>query len=121
MLEKLKNIEALVFVGGFAFYKQGLKNNYNDVDVVVNDKNFMDGLEWFESNSFYSESGIKSFFILGDFKLDIFYQKDLPDFEIIDGFRCQTIESAKKHYDEMYKKAADIWKPVIENKAKILL
>ena len=35
MLEKLKQIENLVFVGGFAMTKLGIKESYSDIDIVV--------------------------------------------------------------------------------------
>ncbi len=121
MLEKLKNINELVFVGGFAFYKQGLKSNYNDIDLVVTNKDFLQGLPWFISNSVYSISKEKSFLIRPEISLDIFYEKNLPEYEIIDGFKCQTIESAKKHYERIYATADFVWKPIIEEKLKIFL
>lgn len=121
MLEKLKNIEDLVFVGGFALCKQGLKSNYNDIDLVVTDKDFLQGLAWYRSNSVYSESKEKAILILPELSLDIFYETKLPEFDIIDGFKCVSIEAAKKHYERIYEIADFVWKPIIEEKLKIFL
>ena len=54
MLEELKNIEDLVFVGGFAMYKLGLKESYSDLDVVVTSKEFLNDITWYETDSAFS-------------------------------------------------------------------
>ena len=74
MLEDLKHIENLVFVGGFAMHKLGIKENYSDIDIVVTDKDFLKGITWYETDSAFSGTGIRGFLLYGDIKLDVFLE-----------------------------------------------
>lgn len=120
MPENLKNIEDLVFVGGFAMYKLGLKESYSDLDVVVTTKESLSGVTWYETDSAFSGSGIRGFLIYNGIKLDIFLESALPEFEIIDGFKVQTKKSMGEYYEKIYNFVKDYWKKDIENKLKLL-
>ena len=82
MLEELKNIEDLVFVGGFAMHKLGLKESYSDLDVVVTSKEFLNDITWYETDSAFSGSGIRGFLIYNGIKLDIFLESALPQVKL---------------------------------------
>ena len=120
MLEELKNIEDLVFVGGFAMHKLGLKESYSDLDVVVTSKEFLNDITWYETDSAFSGSGIRGFLIYNGIKLDIFLESALPEFEIIDGFKIQTKKSMREYYEKIYNFVKEYWKKDIENKLKLL-
>ena len=120
MLEKLKQIENLVFVGGFAMTKLGIKENYSDIDIVVTDKDFLKGIIWYETDSAFSGTGIRGFLFDGEIKLDIFLENKLPEFEVIEGFKIQTKKSMREYYEKIYNFVKDYWKQDIENKLKLL-
>ena len=120
MLEELKNIEDLVFVGGFAMHKLGLKESYSDLDIVVINKDFLKGVTWYETDSAFSGTGIRGFLFDGEIKLDIFLENKLPEFEIINGFKIQTKKSMREYYEKIYNFVKEYWKKDIENKLKLL-
>lgn len=119
MLELLKQKENLVFVGGFAFFLHGLKKDYKDVDIVVTDLEGIPGVTKFITKSHFSKSG-KRASLEKDIYVDIFIEKELPEFEIINGFRVQTKESLINYFEELLSKVDKFWKPIIKSKLKIL-
>ncbi|MGL5233836.1 MAG: hypothetical protein ACRC8Z_03640 [Empedobacter falsenii] len=119
MLEILKNKENLVFVGSFALVQHGLKSSYTDYDVVVTDLEGLPNAIEYNTDSKFSNSGERAY-IISNPKVDIFIENELPEFEIINGFRVQTIESMRYYYYVLRRKVDDHWKREINEILKLL-
>lgn len=119
IVKELSKKENLVFVGGFAMKMHGLKDNYNDLDVVVTDLEGLKNYIEYPTDSVFSKSG-KRAFIPGETKIDIFIENELPEFEIINGFKVQTIKSMTEYYERIYPLVKCFWKKDIEEKLKLL-
>lgn len=118
-LKELSQKEDLIFVGGFAMNMHRLKETYGDVDVVVTNLNgIVDYIEY-KTDSAFSSTG-KRAFINSNPKVDIFIENSLPEFELIDGYKVQTIKSMIEYYERIYPLVKEYWKPYIKNKLKIL-
>lgn len=120
MLEKLKLIENLVFVGGFAAHKHGKKKEYSDIDIVILDENDLPFLKLYNTDSKFSKSGKRGFYVDGNIKLDVFIEEKLPEYTTIDGFKCQTLESIINYYENIYTFVDNHWKNAIDEKLKLL-
>jgi hypothetical protein len=96
ILEKLSKINEVVFVGGTSEYIQGIKDNLNDIDISINNieplKEFGYVFKGFD-DSFYGLSGNRAFIPLDNVLIDIFIDDVQPEFTIINGFKCETIQS----------------------------
>lgn len=96
ILNKLSKIENLIFVGGASEYIQGVKHELRDIDVVVTDIDELKKIGYVfsvDSDLFYGLSGRRAVIKLKNVLIDIFIEDHLPDSIIVDGFRCETIES----------------------------
>lgn len=95
-LNKLSLIDDVIFVGGTSEYIQGFKDQLNDIDISINN---IDSLKEFGyvhksvDNSFYGLSGNRAFIPLKSVLIDIFVDEVKPEFIVVNGFKCQTIES----------------------------
>lgn len=118
MLELLKLKKDLVFVGGFAMVLHGLKAEYTDIDAVVRNLDGLGKVFSYKTDSSFSKSG-KRGFIPGSIKIDIFIEKELPKYQIIDGFKVQTISSMKAYYEQI-KPSNDHWKKHIQERLELL-
>lgn len=119
MLGKLSNKEDLVFVGGIAMFLHGLKEHYNDIDVVVTNLNGLANYIEYDTDSKFSGTGMRAF-INSTPKVDIFIEYAIPEFEIIKGMKVQTIESMLEYYERIYPLVKEQWKSDIEQKLKML-
>ena len=118
-LKELSQKEDLIFVGGFAMNMHRLKETYGDVDVVVTNLNgIVDHIEYKTDSAF--SSTWKRAFINSNPKVDIFIENSLPEFELINGYKVQTIKSMIEYYERIYPLVKEYWKPYIKNKLKIL-
>lgn len=96
MIDKLSKIENLVFVGGTSEYIQGVKDKLNDIDIVVLNIEDLENFGYihkFELDLFYGLSGNRGVILKKDLLIDIFIEKKLPYYTIINGKKCQTIDS----------------------------
>jgi hypothetical protein len=108
--------EKTVIVGGAAMFHHGLVDSYNDIDVVVTDINDIEGLNYFESNSTLTKSGKRAYVD----NVDVFIEDELPEYEVINGFKIATIESMAKYYREVIDRSDGYIKEFATNKLKIL-
>lgn len=95
-LQKLSEIEDVIFVGGTSEYIQGYKEELNDIDISITDIKLLNKFGYVHTsfdNSFYGLSGNRAFIPLKSVLIDIFVDKVKPEFIVINGFKCQTIES----------------------------
>jgi hypothetical protein len=81
-----------------------LREEPNDIDVVVTS---LDGLEGFgeiicyESKGLYSENAKRCYIKNSDGKIDIWVRDKLPEWEIINGVKYQTIDAQLKYYHKI--------------------
>lgn len=95
-LEKLALIEDVVFVGGASEYIQGYKLELNDIDVSITNIKPLSNFGYVHTsfdNSFYGLSGNRAFIPLKSVLIDVFVDEVKPEFILVNGFKCQTIES----------------------------
>lgn len=96
--ELLKNLAAIndvIFVGGTSEYLQGIKKELNDIDISIIDLKLLNGFGYIHTNfdhAFYGLSGHRGFIPLKHVLIDIFIDEK-PEYVIINGFRCETVES----------------------------
>ena len=96
MIDKLSKIENLVFVGGTSEYIQGIKNELNDIDISVKNTEFLNKFGYVHknfNNSLYGLSGNRGFIKTKNFIIDIFIDDKRPNYIIINGKKCETLDS----------------------------
>ena len=118
-LKTLSKKEDLVFVGGVAMKIHGLKENYNDIDVVVLNLEGLKNYVEYDTVSKFSQTG-KRAFIDSQPKIDIFIEKELPEFELINGLKVQTVKSMTEYYEKIYPLVTEHWQKQIDEKLKLL-
>lgn len=119
-LEQLKNKEDLVFVGGFAMWKHGIKDCYSDIDIVVKNLDGIENHTVYETDSKFSKSGKRAFVKTGEIAIDIFIEDDLPEFETIDGCKVRTIKSMIDYFENLLPQVTEHWQNFINQNLKIL-
>ena len=88
----------MVFVGGVSLRHLLPTIPVRDIDIVVNS---LDGLDVFgeiitwETKSPMSLSGQRAHIKRDDYNIDIFIEPNLPEYDLIDGVKFQTIEKFK--------------------------
>lgn len=87
----------LVFVGGFAMFKHGLKSNYRDVDVVVQTLSGLESATTYTTDSLFSTSG-KRAGLKAELFIDIFIEEKLPESIQIGPYRVATIAALTQYY-----------------------
>lgn len=95
-LNRLAKIEDVIFVGGTSEYIQGFKNELNDIDISITNTEPLNEFGYVHSsfdNSFYGLSGNRAFIPLPSVLIDVFVDNIKPEFVLVNGFKCQTIES----------------------------
>lgn len=124
LIKKISRMDnGVVFVGGVSEVKHGIRKKTKDVDIVVQSLSGLEAfgvLKYWITDSAVSKSGKRAFIERLDFNIDIFVEDDLPEWELIDGVKCQTIKSMISHYLEAEKKASGRLKEIINGKLKRL-
>lgn len=95
-LNKLSKIEDVIFVGGTSEYIQGYKNELNDIDISVTNISPLNEFGYIHKSfdsSFYGLSGNRGIIPLPNVLIDIFIDIFKPEYVMVNGFKCQTIES----------------------------
>lgn len=95
-LNKLSQIEDVIFVGGASEYIQGYKDELNDIDISVTNVVPLNEFGYIHTsfdNSFFGLSGNRAFIPLKSVLIDVFVDKIKPEFILVNGSKCQTIES----------------------------
>lgn len=95
-LNKLALIDDVVFVGGASEYIQGFKDELNDIDISITNIKPLNEFGYIHTsfdNSFYGLSGNRAFIPLKSILIDIFVDEVKPEFILVNGFKCQTIQS----------------------------
>ena len=98
-LNRLALIDDVVFVGGASEYIQGYKDLLNDIDISVTDIAPLNEFGYVHQgfdNSFYGLSGNRAFIPLKSVLIDVFVDEVKPEYILVNGFKCQTIESMIK-------------------------
>lgn len=116
---ELSKKENLVFVGSVAMNLQGINISPKDIDIVVTDLTGLKNYIEYSTDSKFSSSG-KRAFILGEINIDIFIEDQLPHFNIINGFKCVSLESIQVHYLNIYDAVDSYWKRIINKKLNLL-
>ena len=100
VLNKLSEIEDVIFVGGTSEYLQGVKNRLNDIDIRITNIDYLKNIGYvhrFDLKLFYGLSDNRGVIKLKDFLIDIFIEKDKPDYILINNkYKCETIDSMIK-------------------------
>lgn len=101
-----------VVVGSTALYIQGLHIKApNDLDIVVCNTDglgFEKDLIHYNTDSKYSLSGKRACIMQdGITIIDIFVEYSLPEFEILNGIRIETLEAMQLYYENLLKKVAE--------------
>lgn len=91
----------LVYVGGFAMWLYGLRVSYSDLDVVVTDLKGLEGAKCYSTPSPHSISGKRAHLVSDKIKIDIFIESNLPEWQMVKGFKCQTVPSMISHYERL--------------------
>lgn len=92
----------VVFVGSVSLRHLLPTISVRDIDIVVNS---LDGLDAFgeitiwETKSPMSLSGQRAHIKRDDYNIDIFIESNLPEYNLIDGVKFQTIEKYKSHIE----------------------
>ena len=112
----------IVFVGGVAMMIHGINHTPKDIDIVVNNLSGLDQkAKSYETTSKFSISG-KRAFINKKHDVDIFIEKELPEFTIIEGMKVRTIESMINHNEKLYHQVDKYWQNrILERLAKLKL
>lgn len=108
--------EKTVIVGGAAMFHHGLVDSYNDIDIVVTNIDGIEGLNKFDSKSTLTKSGKRAYLD----NVDVFIEDELPDYDVINGFKIATIESMEKYYKDVIDRSDGHIKEFAINKLKIL-
>jgi len=95
----------VVFVGSLVYSVNGeLDKSPNDIDIVVTS---LDGLERFgevicyDSVSVFAKDSKRCIIEGNEVLIDIWLRDELPEWEIIDGIKYQTVVSQIKHYQDI--------------------
>lgn len=97
-------------------YLYGFKKDYSDIDVVVQNLDGLPELVRYKTDSAFSRSGDRAFGFIADKKLDVFIEKELPEFQVKGGFKVQTIESMIAYYEKIFPVVKEHWKEgIIKN------
>ena len=103
LINKISEVkEDVVFVGSLSLWNLKLITDPHDIDIVVNN---LDGLEMFgkidtwESTSAMSVSGKRACIKREDYTIDIFIENVLPEFNVTNGIKFQTLDNLKHHID----------------------
>ncbi|MCQ4139229.1 hypothetical protein [Chryseobacterium sp. EO14] len=95
ILQELASIHDVVFVGGTSEYLQGIKSELNDIDISIPDTFPLKKIGYvfhFYRNNFYGLSGNRGVIKLKNVLIDIFIDNP-PEYIIVNGFKCETIQS----------------------------
>ncbi|WP_294304912.1 hypothetical protein [uncultured Chryseobacterium sp.] len=95
ILHNLASISDVIFVGGTSEYLQGIKTELNDIDISISDLKLLNGFGYIHKNfdnAFYGLSGHRGFIPLENALIDIFIDKN-PDYIMVNGFKCETVQS----------------------------
>ena len=96
----------LVIVGGTAQVFFGKKETAKDIDIVVTEfhRDFftLGKVSFWKTNSPLSASGKRAFIKRGDFNIDIFIEKKLPNYFGLKEIKYETIESMIEYYERIY-------------------
>lgn len=114
----------LVVVGSTALSLRGLSDRPpKDLDLIVGSLNGLDNYEitTYETRSVFSGSGRRAFVSLEQtgFIFDIFVESEIPDFDIINGVRVVSVESALRYYRAILPAVDAYHKPAILKYIKI--
>lgn len=117
--------ENTIFVGGVSFEKHGLKHTAQDIDIVVQD---LTGLEFlgpifeYTTTSKFSKSGKRAHIETSKgILIDIFIEAELPEHNLLDGLKCETLDSLRNHFKALQQEVLGThWSASIENKLKLL-
>lgn len=96
IIKKLSEIEDVIFVGGTSEYLQGIKDTLNDIDISIGCTNSLNEFGYVHksfNNSIYGLSGNRGLVKTKNFIIDIFIDDVKPDYIVIDGKKCETIDS----------------------------
>ena len=125
MIELIKKIseakEDVVFVGSVSLWNLNLITDPHDIDIVVNNLN---GLEEFgeidiwETKSPMSISGKRACIKREDYTIDIFIEETLPDYNISDNIKFQTLDDLKAHIELVINSSEGVLKNVVIEKKK---
>ena len=100
VLNKLSEIEDVIFVGGTSEYIQGIKEELNDIDIRITNIDYLKSIGYvhkFNLKLFYGLSDNRGVIKLKDFLIDISIEKDKPDYILINNkYKCETIDSMIK-------------------------
>lgn len=118
-ISELSKKTNLVFVGSTALKLRGINIIPKDIDIVVTDLTGLENCIEYTTTSKFSSSG-KRAFIRGEINIDIFLEDQLPHFNLINGYKCVTIESTKDYYLSIYDTVDEYWKKKINEKLNLL-
>lgn len=96
IIEKLSEIEEVVFVGGTSEYLQGIKDTLNDIDISVSCTNSLNKFGYVHksfNNSLYDLSGYRGFVKTKNFIIDIYIDIKRPEYILVNNKKCQTVDS----------------------------
>ena len=97
IIEDLSKIKDLTFVGGTSEYLQGIKEELNDIDIVIvneDDLKNIGFLHKFELILFHNLSGKRGVILKNNVIIDVFIENSLPEYTIVnEKYKCQTIDS----------------------------
>ena len=77
IIKQISQNEDVIFVGGTSEYIQGIKNELNDIDISVKNTDFLNKFGYVHKN----------------FIIDIFIDDKRPNYTIINGKKCETLDS----------------------------
>ena len=124
LINKISEVkEDVVFVGSLSLWNLKLITDPHDIDIVVNN---LDGLEMFgkidtwESTSAMSVSGKRACIKREDYTIDIFIENVLPEFNVTNGIKFQTLDTLKHHIDLVINSAEGYLKNKMMEKKKTL-
>ena len=90
----------VVFVGSLVGKNP---EDVNDIDIVITSTDGLETIgecECHESNSVFAKDA-KRCKIKGNDLIDIWLKDELPEYEVIDGIKYQTIDSQKEYYQDV--------------------
>lgn len=90
----------VVFVGSLVGNNP---EDVNDIDIVITSTDGLETIgecECYESNSVFAKNA-KRCKIKGNDLIDIWLKDELPEYEVIDGIKYQTIDSQKEYYQDV--------------------
>ena len=96
IIQQISENEDVIFVGGTSEYIQGIKKELNDIDISVKNTEFLNNFGYVHknfNNSLYGLSGNRGFIKTKNFIIDIFIDDKRPEYIIINGKKCETLDS----------------------------